>query len=270
MSILSLRTLLAATALTFAHSAFGQSPPTEVVRAELLPGWRTESGTQMAALRLTLAAGWKTYWRAPGEAGIPPQFDWSGSENISGITFHWPRPEVFDLNGIRTIAYKHELVLPIEFQPQNSDYPVNVIARIELGVCEDICVPVTVEVSSELADATRADPAIERALEDGPVDGRAAGYAAPRCTAEPTRDGLRLTTALAFPDAKAGDFAVTELTGLPVWSAPVETSSGDGRLVQVTDLVPADARPFALNRSEVRTTVFTAAGEVIEFVGCAG
>ncbi|MFY8145805.1 MAG: protein-disulfide reductase DsbD domain-containing protein, partial [Rhodobacter sp.] len=62
----------------------------DLLSAEVLPGWRTEQGTHMAALRLTLAPGWKTYWRSPGDAGIPPLFNWSGSQNLSGVRVHWP------------------------------------------------------------------------------------------------------------------------------------------------------------------------------------
>ena len=65
----------------------------EVVSASVLTGWRMENGHHMAALRITLAPGWKTYWRAPGEAGIPPRFDWTGSDNLSAVTVHWPDGE---------------------------------------------------------------------------------------------------------------------------------------------------------------------------------
>ena len=115
---------------------FAQSLPDNLVRAELLPGWTTDSGAQMAALRLTLAPGWKTYWRAPGEAGIPPQFDWRASGNLAGVAYHWPRPQVFQINGLRTLAYRNELVLPIEFLPVDRGTAVKVSGTIDLGVCE--------------------------------------------------------------------------------------------------------------------------------------
>src|SRR6056297_1113481 len=97
---LGLALLAAAPASAHAEAAM----PADVVRAEVLPGWTTGAGTRMAALRLTLAPGWKTYWRAPGDAGIPPAFDWSGSRNLKGVAFHWPAPDVFQSYGIRTIG----------------------------------------------------------------------------------------------------------------------------------------------------------------------
>ncbi|MCX8508161.1 MAG: protein-disulfide reductase DsbD family protein, partial [Rhodobacteraceae bacterium] len=74
--------LLSAVLALAAPLAQAQPVPDNLLKAEILPGWRTESGSQMAALRLTMAPGWKTYWRAPGDAGIPPRFDWTGSANL--------------------------------------------------------------------------------------------------------------------------------------------------------------------------------------------
>src|SRR6056297_1939284 len=79
--------------------------PGEVVRAEILGGWVTESGTRIVGLRLSLAPGWRTYWSVPGDAGIPPQFDWSGSDNLVGVRVHWPAPTVFETYGMRTAGY---------------------------------------------------------------------------------------------------------------------------------------------------------------------
>ena len=68
-------------------------------------GWQMQNGHHMAGLSLQLAPDWKTYWRAPGEAGIPPLFDWSGSTNVQSVRVHWPSPVVFHLNGMQTIGY---------------------------------------------------------------------------------------------------------------------------------------------------------------------
>ncbi len=45
------------------------------VTGQVLEGWVRADGTRMAAVQLDLEPGWKTYWRAPGDAGIPPSFD---------------------------------------------------------------------------------------------------------------------------------------------------------------------------------------------------
>lgn len=251
-------------------AADAQQLPDDLINAEILGGWRTETGTQMAALHLTLAEGWKTYWRAPGDAGIPPQFDWTGSTNITGVTYHWPRPSVFVLSGLRSIGYKNDLLLPIEFQPATPGDPVSVTASITLGVCQDVCVPITVDVSADLSSATKVDPAIRAALDQAPRSARAAGISQPRCTVAPISDGLRLTTTIALPAAVDGDFVVVELSDSSVWVSSVETTAADGALVEVSDLVPSMAKPFSLDRSSLRYTIFTAKGDVIDVQGCAG
>ncbi len=71
----------------------------------------------MAAFEITLEEGWKTYWRSPGDAGIPPRFDWENSHNLDGVALHWPRPAVFESFGTQTIGYSEKLILPVELTP---------------------------------------------------------------------------------------------------------------------------------------------------------
>lgn len=78
-----------------------------VVDAQLLTGWHRNDGTHMAGLMLTLTPGWKTYWRAPGDSGIPPVFSWDGSKNLDDVTVLYPVPQVFHDGGGRTIGYKN-------------------------------------------------------------------------------------------------------------------------------------------------------------------
>ena len=61
-------------ALALPLLALGAAAPAQtaedIVRLEILPGWETDTGTRMVGLRLVLAPGWKTYWRAPGNSGM--------------------------------------------------------------------------------------------------------------------------------------------------------------------------------------------------------
>lgn len=259
----------AALAAAAALPAAAQPVPADLVRAELIAGWPTATG-YMGALRLTLAPGWKTYWRAPGEAGIPPAFDWQGSDNLAGVTYHWPQPQVFDLNGLRTLGYHDSLVLPIEFAGLRPGQPLTIVGHVSLGVCKDICVPASVDVTARLAGRGDGGTPIRTALAEEPRDGAAAGVGPARCAAEPTRDGLRLTADIPMKGADPGDFAVVELADASVWVTPVEQRAAGGHLVQVADLVPSAARPFALDRSSVRLTVFTRSGAAYQLKGCTG
>lgn len=247
-----------------------QEAPAAVISATLREGWRTGTGTQMAALELRLAPGWKTYWRAPGDGGIPPRFDWTGSTNIGAVSFHWPKPEVFDLNGMRSFGYHETLVLPIEFRPAVPGQSIRVKAEIDLGVCNEICVPMTVAVAGDLSPAGTPDPVIKAALANGPESAAEAGLTEARCIAEPIRDGLRLTSRLSLPRLGPEEIAVIEVADTSIWVSPAETRRHGGELSATADLVPADARPFALDRSGVRITVFGAAGRVVDVQGCTG
>ncbi|MCY1127718.1 protein-disulfide reductase DsbD family protein [Frigidibacter sp. RF13] len=260
--------LFIAAALSGGPSA-AQNLPDDLIRAEILPGWQTEDGTRMAALHLTFAPGWKTYWRSPGEAGIPPEFDWSASQNVGSVRLHWPRPQVYEISGYRTLVYPDELVLPVEIIAAAPGQPVTLSASVNLGVCDEICVPVSFSVSADLSGTSAPDPAIRAALAQMPEDAARRGLAAARCTAEPIRDGMRLTADIPFPAPAQDSFAVVELDDRAVWVAPVETRVGGQGMVQVSDLVPANAKPFALSRSAVRLTVFSG-GDVVEFDGCKG
>ncbi len=254
--------LLAALA---AGSAHAQDATDGLTGSAILPGWRAGDGTRIAALHLSLAPGWKTYWRSPGEAGIPPRFDWAGSTNVAGVVFRWPAPQIFDLNGLRVLGYKGEVILPMEVTPRDPAAPVRLSGTVDIGVCEEICVPVSLTFATDLpADGAR-DPAILAALRAEPPR----ISAATTCAVEPVRDGLRLTAEMATPPLGADEFAVIEIAGSDVWVSPAETMRDGGRLRLTADLVPPDAAPFAFDRSALRVTLF-GGGRSAELRGCTG
>lgn len=252
--------------------ARAQDVPDDLVRAELRDGWVTETGARMTALHLTLAPGWKTYWRVPGAAGIPPRFDWSGSDNLRTVAYHWPRPEVIAVGGMRTLGYHGELVLPIEIRPADPARPLVARAEIELGVCRDICVPVTLDLTATFAAGSPGapDPLIRQALSRVPESAAEAGLVAARCEVTPIRDGMRLSSRLTLPALGAEEFAVVELADRSVWVSETETARAGGDLLTTADLVPPSAAPFALDRSQIRFTLFSGNGRVVDVHGCTG
>lgn len=242
----------------------------DILAAELLPGWRTPAGTHMAAIRLTLAQGWKTYWRSPGEAGIPPEFDWAGSGNIKAVQLHWPTPEVFDFNGMQTIGYTHELVLPVEIWPSEPGQPVDLAAAIGLGVCRDICVPANLRLHGRLTAAGGgADPAIRAALGAQPASARSAGLGGLRCAVEATGRGLRLRAELEMPRLGPDEMVVVETADPRIWVAEARTRRDGNRLVAETELIAIDRQPLALDRSQVTITVLSGR-RAVEARGCPG
>ncbi|WP_407947234.1 protein-disulfide reductase DsbD domain-containing protein [Phaeovulum vinaykumarii] len=233
--------------------------------AGLRPGWQTPDGAHMAALDLRLEPGWKTYWRAPGDAGVPPRFDFSGSRNLGAVRFHWPTPQVFDLNGMRSIGYKDALVLPLEITPRDPARPVHLSAKIEIGLCNHICMPVALTLSGDLDGKGTPDPAIRAAL--GATPRPAPGAA--RCDVSPIRDGLRLRAEITAPNLGGNEVTLVELPGADIWVSETRTRREKGHLVSEADLVPPEAQPFALDRSRVVLTVLGRTGAV-EIAGCKG
>lgn len=263
---------LGALSLGTPASAQTDTPPAleDVAQIDVLPGWRDASGNHMAALRVRLADGWKTYWRSPGEAGIPPSLDWRGSGNLAGVTFHWPVPEVFETSGMQTIGYSHELVLPMSLTPSQTGDPITLTGKVNLGVCKDVCMPMDAEISVTLpAEATKAARPIKRALNARPDTASEAGLRKAICQVEPIKDGLRLTASIDMPRVGKGEVVVVETTDPSLWVNTLSTQR-DGRvLTTVADLVPISGKPFMLNRSDVRLTVL-AAGRGVDIRGCTG
>ena len=239
----------------------------DVLSASILPGWQMESGAQMAALALVLAPGWKTYWRSPGDAGIPPGFDWSASQNVRSVHIHWPAPSVFHTNGMQSIGYHDRLVLPVEVTPIDPARPMRLSATVDLGICDKICLPASVTVSSDLAAPGAPDAIIRTALDQRAATAAEAGLTGITCTIDPIADGLRLTAAIRLPPQGSEEVVAFETTTPGVWIAEsTERRTGD-TLVAVTDLVDRSGAPFALDRSGVTVTIL-AAGGAVELRGC--
>lgn len=239
----------------------------DVAKVDILPGWRTAKGTHMTALRVRLAPGWKTYWRAPGDGGIPPRFDWAGSSNLKAVQFHWPVPDVFVINGVQSIGYGDELILPMEFTPSDaSNAAIAVRGTVELGVCEDICLPMQVELSADLKPGGAQSPEILASLADQPVTARSMGVAGATCTVNQIADGLRVTARIEMPDIGT-EVAVLELPDKTIWISPSDMARQGRTLTATADMVPANAAPFLFSRSDLRITVLGDAGAV-EILGC--
>lgn len=248
-------------ALLVAFPAFAQSQG-DVVHGNLLPGWRMANGHYMAAVDLHLAPEWKTYWRAPGDAGIPPVFDWSGSSNLKTVQFHWPSPKVLTLNGVMTIGYLDELVLPVEVVAADPSKPVVLALNLDLGVCHTVCMPAHLTLSQDLNGVGARDERIAAALAAGPVQAKGVS-----CKVEPIADGLRLTARIVAPVQGNAETVVFETPDPTVWVSESKSHREGPVLVAETDLVPSSGAPFALDLAGVTVTVL-APDHSLELHGC--
>ncbi len=257
---------IAALGLGVAPSADAQIPE-DFFRYEVLSGWRDADGTHIAAIRLTMADGWHTYWRTPGEAGIPPQFRLEPSDNLSGLAVHWPVPIRFEDNGYNSIGYTGEVVIPMRLRPETEGLPIALKGEVQIGVCDDICVPVWLEIDSVLPASGVPDAVIRAALKSKPLTRREARAGEVRCTVEAITDGLRLTAVLDLPEFGSDEFAVVEFADRSVWISEAQVSRDSGRLTAVAEMVPANGKPFLLQRDDLVFTVL-ADGRSVELSGC--
>jgi DsbC/DsbD-like thiol-disulfide interchange protein len=223
-----LRAALGATViLSFACAAFE-------VRAEDASPWQRDahsavrllagsrSGTVLlGGIAIQLQPGWHTYWRTPGDSGVPPRFDFSKSDNVEAVTVLWPAPRKFDDGaGGTSLGYVKQIVLPLRIVAKNADKPVTLRASINYAVCEKICIPV--DADAELAFASVAsteDGTLSDALNAVPKPANV-GDPNPLTVLDVKRDGkTNVLVDVAAPDTNGLSLFVEGPT--PDWALPV-------------------------------------------------
>jgi suppressor for copper-sensitivity B len=103
-----------------------------------------------AGLHIRLEPGWKTYWRSPGDSGVPTIVDWSASKNISVSGLRWPVPHRSVVSGYQSFVYEDEVVLPVKLQVQDGAQTIHLKADVNYAVCKEICVPLQAVLSLDL------------------------------------------------------------------------------------------------------------------------
>lgn len=119
-------------------------------RVQLVAAAGGAQPARLAGLVIRLDPGFKTYWRHPGESGLPPAFDWSGSTNVAGVEVLWPAPaRLADPDGV-SYGYRDGVVLPLRVTPRDAGAPVRLALKLDYGVCRDICIPARAELAVKL------------------------------------------------------------------------------------------------------------------------
>jgi DsbC/DsbD-like thiol-disulfide interchange protein len=131
--------------------AGGASPWVE----DLHSGVRLISGTSAsgavplrAGIEIKMQPGWHTYWRYPGDSGVPPRFSFSGSDNLANAKVSYPAPHLFADETGNSLGYTDSVIFPLRVTPRQAGKPVTLRMKIEYAVCEKLCMPV--EGSAEL------------------------------------------------------------------------------------------------------------------------
>ena len=90
---------------------------------------------------MRLKPGWHTYWRYPGDAGVPPRFDFAGSQNVKSVDVLYPAPQPIPEQGLTAIGYTSDVIWPLAVVPLDRAKPVTLRLKLDYAVCEKLCVP---------------------------------------------------------------------------------------------------------------------------------
>jgi DsbC/DsbD-like thiol-disulfide interchange protein len=213
----------------------------------LLAGSRS-GAVLLGGIAIQLQPGWKTYWRTPGDSGVPPRFDFSKSDNVEAVTVLWPAPTKFDDGaGGNSLGYHDQVVLPLRIVAKNADKPVTLRADINYAVCEKLCIPV--EASVQLAFnsvASTEDSALFAALDTVPKPANV-GDPNPLTILDVKREGRsEVLVDVVSPDARPVYLFVEGPTpdwGLPVPKLLEHGPPGVKRFAFALDGVPPGVNP---------------------------
>lgn len=114
--------------------------------------------TLYIGFQVKMKEGWKTYWRTPGNAGLPPVFDWQGSVNLASVDVRYPAPERFEIFDLQTYGYPDEVVYPIKISPSVWDAPITLNVKVNYLVCKDLCVPAIANLNLTIPPANGEAP----------------------------------------------------------------------------------------------------------------
>jgi DsbC/DsbD-like thiol-disulfide interchange protein len=200
----------------------------------------------LAGIEIALDPGFKTYWRNPGESGLPPRFDWDGSTNVAAVDVRWPAPSRHEDAAGVAYTYGRKVILPVVVRPREPGKPVELALSIEYGICKDICIPAHADLSLSLSGQGPDRAAIEEALARVPrLQGLGDGADLSVLSATPLADGrLGLSVAVRAP---AGAQPVLFAEGPENWYVSASLPDGQNRFAVTVEEKPKDASgPVAL------------------------
>ena len=220
-----------------------------------------DTGRIDGGIEIVLEPGWYTYWRNPGEAGVPPVFDFSGSENVASIDVLYPAPTRYDDGVSVSIIYRDEVVFPLTVTPLKSGEAVTLRLTAQIGVCSEICIPTAVSSEVSLSPDAAPDPLSSARI--GEFAKRVPKQAEPgRFAVESVKaDGDALTIEVRSPDSSYSDLFAEPPAGWYV-GQPAFVERVDGRSRYRLSLAgkPRDAEA----KGQIFRFVAVAGGEAIE------
>lgn len=145
--------LWAPQAVNAAESSWAQA---DFLKARLLTAQASLSGAGplQAALEVVMEPEWHIYWRMPGDGGLPPDLDWTASQNLKEAVIGWPAPRRFEYEGLYGFGYKDTALLPVTLTPEKEGQAMALSVQADIMACKDLCVPQTLAFSLTLPAGT--------------------------------------------------------------------------------------------------------------------
>jgi DsbC/DsbD-like thiol-disulfide interchange protein len=168
---------------------------------------------------MKLLPGWHTYWRYPGDSGVPPRFDFSGSDNVRSVKVLYPAPSLHSDETGQTIGYEGSVVFPVEATAKESGKPVDLRLKVDYAVCEKLCVPAEGNAALTIRPGTsREGGAVKAAFARVPerVSAASAGLTATRA-----RGGAKPLVVVDLPAPANVPVTVFVEGPTPEWALPI-------------------------------------------------
>jgi DsbC/DsbD-like thiol-disulfide interchange protein len=222
---------------------------------------READGSVLAGIEIDMPASFKTYWKTPGETGLPTVLDFSASTGLAGHRVLWPYPVIDKSQGYLDYVYPGSTVLPVALMLDGDAAMLDVTAT--LGICSDICAPASARFALPLSLAA-PDPGQSIRLRQAaalaplawtsgpePVGDIALAEDGKSLTLRVTDTGIDAASLIAATDDPADVFGTPQKSPEPgIFLLPLLGSNGikglEGKPVQITFLTAAG--PFQVSR----------------------
>lgn len=119
--------------------------------ARLIAAGPLEGGVYRAGFDIRLKGDAITYWRQPGEAGVPPAASFEGSDNLADAKLLFPAPKrIAEAGGVEAFGYARGVIFPLIVTPRDPAKPVRLAWSFNYAACEKICVPASASGTLDL------------------------------------------------------------------------------------------------------------------------
>jgi DsbC/DsbD-like thiol-disulfide interchange protein len=192
----------------------------------LIAGASTNDGGKKVlrgGIEIRLDPGWKTYWRYPGDSGVPPRFSFVRSENLESAQVLWPAPKRFGEPGDMSIGYTDDVIFPLRVRPRDPARPVLLRFEIDYAICQNLCIPADGKAELLLGEDPGAyEDALRRSEERVPKPvaiGHGEALAIEALTREAHGERPRILVDVRSPEAAKLDVFAEGPT--PDWALPI-------------------------------------------------